>query len=220
MYMIRLTVLVLSILFTVSCSNAPKESAGKAVVSDSISYAGVSEKSFDELFSAVGVEELSENVFSLFTHSNAVITAGNIVSYNSMVASDGGWGILMNKPVTFCELRGIRYTLEVILRDSIYTMSWFDERYREEFMKFGRVSGRSSNKMSETTLTAVPTPLGSMTFKEARLVISCRLAQTHTVNPDELYAAENKEFFVNAQKEVGVWHKIVFGDIVGAWVRK
>jgi hypothetical protein len=138
---------------------------------DSISYDGVAERSFEELFKPVGVEELSENVFSLMSHANIVITAGNVVSYNSMVASDGGWGILMNKPVTFRELRGIRYTLEVILRDSVYTISWFDERYREEFMQFGRVSGRNSNKMSETALIAVPTPLESMTFKEARLVI-------------------------------------------------
>jgi flavin reductase (DIM6/NTAB) family NADH-FMN oxidoreductase RutF len=216
----RLIVIISVVLCAVSCTNVPKEAVGAVPQADSISYAGVAERSFEELFKPVDVEELSENVFSLVSHANIVITAGREAGYNSMVASDGGWGILMNKPVTFCELRGIRYTLEVILRDSVYTMSWFDERYREEFMKFGRVSGRSSNKMSETTLTAVPTPLGSVTFKEARLVISCRLAQTHTVNPDELYATENKEFFVNAQKEVCVWHKIVFGDIVGVWVRK
>jgi hypothetical protein len=35
-----------------------------------------------------------------------------------------------------------------------------------------------------------------------------------------VYAEANKQFFVDAQKEVGSWHKIIFGDITHVWVRK
>jgi flavin reductase (DIM6/NTAB) family NADH-FMN oxidoreductase RutF len=137
-----------------------------------------------------------------------------------MVASDGGIGILMNKPVTFCGLRGSRYTLEVILKDSIYTMSFFEDRYKDQYMIFGQKSGRDSEKMKETSLTAVVTPSGKMAYKEAFLIIECQLAQTHTVNLEEVYAEHNRKFFEDAYKEVGSYHKIVFGDITNVWRAK
>ncbi|MDR1653050.1 MAG: flavin reductase family protein [Prevotellaceae bacterium] len=214
--------LIFALLFAAfSCT---KFSSGQAADADNqaqtISYDSVSSKSFDELFTEVQPEDIADNPVKLALTDNIVITAGRAAHYNSMVAADGGTGVLMGKPVTFCGLRGSRYTLEVLLRDSVYTFSIFDERFRCDFMKFGDKSGRDSQKMTETALTAVSTPSGLVTFKEARLVIECQLAQTHTINPDEVYAQANRQFFVDAHKEVGSWHKIVFGDIKHVWVRK
>jgi ribosomal protein L20A (L18A) len=59
-----------------------------------------------------------------------------------------------------------------------------------------------------------------MAYKEALLIIECQLAQTHTVNLKEVYAEYNHKFFEDAYKEVGSYHKIVFGDITNVWVRK
>ncbi len=194
-----------------ACTSTPKTE----------SQAEIKEKSFDELFKAIEPADIPENVFKLVATDNIVITAGTAASgYNSMVASDGGMGILMQKPVTFCGLRGSRYTLELILRDQKYTMCFFEEEYREQFMPFGKISGRDSNKMQETALSAVETPSGRMAFKEAKLIIECDLAQTHTVNPEECYKEKNKTFFEDAFNEVGSYHKIVFGDITNVWVRK
>ena len=201
---------------------SPRKCRGKphAALGDTISYNGVKEKSFDELFCPIAPDAIDPNIIGLVQKEFIVITAGREDHYNAMVASDGGMGGLMGKPVTFCGLRGSRYTLEVILKDSVYTFSFFDERFKDDFMIFGKQSGRDSQKMKQTNLTAVATPSGKMTFKEAKIVIECTLAQTHTVNPDEVYAEHNKQFFTDAYKEVGSWHKIVFGDITAAWVRK
>ncbi|MDR1408495.1 MAG: hypothetical protein LBJ23_10710, partial [Tannerella sp.] len=70
------------------------------------------------------------------------------------------------------------------------------------------------------SLTAVVTPSGKMAYKEAFMIIECQLAQTHTVNPEEVYAEHNRNFFEDAYKEVGSYHKIVFGDITNVWVRQ
>lgn len=213
---------ILSMIFTVfACKNSSQKTAENACdEQQTISYEGVSEKSFDELFFEIQPEEIGESPIILASKTNIAITAGRADDYNTMMASDGGIGVLMGKPVTFCGLRGSRYTLEVLLKDSVYTFSFFDERFRDDFMKFGMQSGRDSQKMKETALTAVSMPSGRMTFKEARLVIECQLAQTHTVNPTEVYAEANKQFFVDAHEEVGLWHKIIFGDITHVWVRK
>jgi flavin reductase (DIM6/NTAB) family NADH-FMN oxidoreductase RutF len=99
-------------------------------------------------------------------------------------------------------------------------MSFFEDRYKDEYMVFGQKSGRDSEKMKETSLTAVVTPTGKMAYKEAFLIIECQLAQTHTVNLEEVYAEHNHKFFEDAYNEVGSYHKIVFGDITNVWVRK
>jgi flavin reductase (DIM6/NTAB) family NADH-FMN oxidoreductase RutF len=185
-----------------------------------VDYSNVKDKTFDELFVEIEPEELPENIFKLAGQDFTVITAGKPGMFNSMVASDGGFGLLMGKPVTFCGLRGSRYTLELILKDHVYTFSYFDERFKDQYMPFGQKSGRNTKKMEETTLTSVETPSGRMSYKEAKIIVECDLAQTHTVNIDEVYAEKNINFFKDAFEEVGSYHKIVFGDITRIWVRK
>lgn len=204
-----------------SCNQAGKtdKQTGEQPDSTQVS-ADVKNKSFDELFKAIEPDQIPESIFKLVGKDNTVITAGKPDDFNSMVAGDGGIGLLMGKPVTFCGLRGNRYTLEMILKNKIYTMAYFDEKYREQYMLFGKKSGRDSDKMKESTLTPVTTPSGKVAYKEAKLIIECQLAETHTVNPDEVYAEKNKTFYVDAHKEVGSYHKIVFGDITNVWIRK
>lgn len=217
----KVLALLMVLLAASSCSNTQSKAAkSQAVLGDTISYEGVKEKSFGELFRQISPEDIDRNIIGLAQKEFIVITAGRENHYNAMVASDGGIGALMGKPVTFCGLRGSRYTLEIILKDSVYTFTFFDERFKGDFMIFGQQSGRDSQKMQQTSLTAVATPSGKVTFKEAKIVIECKLAQTHTVNPEEVYAEHNRKFYADAYREVGSWHKIVFGDITAVWVRK
>lgn len=207
----------------ISCNSANKNESNESEQTPSeqkIDYKNVKDKSFDELFTSIEPNQIPEDVFTLVGKDYSVITAGTLSDYNSMVASDGGMGLLMSKPVTFCGLRGSRYTLEIILKDKIYTMSYFEEQFKDQFMLFGQKSGRDSDKMKETTLTPVSTPSGKVSYKEAKIIIECELAQTHTVNMDEVYADKNKTFYTDAYNEVGSYHKIVFGDITNVWIRK
>jgi flavin reductase (DIM6/NTAB) family NADH-FMN oxidoreductase RutF len=223
MKQILLTLLIICAL--TACSNkqnAGEESASTAQ-SDSLAQAddiNVADKTFDELFTEITPDKIDKNIIDLIKTYNIVITAGGETDYNSMVAGDGGIGLLMGKPVTFCGLRGSRYTLEIILKDSVYTWSFFDDKYRDDYIIFGQISGKDSEKMKESKLTAVATPTGKMSFKEAFMIIECRLAQTHTVNLPEVYAEKNHKFFEDAYKEVGSYHKIVFGDITDVWIKK
>ncbi|MDR0710965.1 MAG: flavin reductase family protein [Prevotellaceae bacterium] len=212
----KIAVLFMALLAAFSCSNTQRQAGAP----HAISYEGVKDKSFGELFRQIDPNAIAPNIIALVQKEFIVITAGRERHYNAMVAGDGGVGVLMGKPVTFCGLRGSRYTLEVILKDSVYTFSFFDEQFKDDFMIFGQQSGRDTQKMQQTKLTAVATPSGKMTFKEAKIVIECTLAQTHTVNPEEVYAEHNSKFFTDAYQEVGSWHKIVFGDITSVWVRK
>ncbi len=175
---------------------------------------------FQDKFIRIKAEEIPDNVFKAIGNDWTCITAGNDSLYNSMTASFGGWGILFGKPVTWCILRANRYTLEIIRKHKKYTMSYFDNEYKDQLLLFGSKSGRNSNKMKETTLTKIVTPDGNISFKEARLIIECELLQITTVKPDDFLTSEAKKFIVEGYNDAGDYHKLVFGEISSVWIKK
>lgn len=175
---------------------------------------------FSDLFQAISPEQITENVFKTVGKDWHCITAGNDSLFNSMTASFGGWGILFSKPATWCMLRADRYTLEIMRKQQTYTMSYFDDQYKSQLLLFGSKSGRNSQKMSETTLTPVKTPQGNISYKEARLIIECKLIEVTTVSPDDYYSEEGRKFVTDAYDEIKKYHKLVFGEITGVWIRK
>ena len=174
---------------------------------------------FTDLFKPIAPKNIPEPVFTLVNEDLSVLTSGNPSHYNSMVASWGGWGILFNKPVVFHLLRSNRYTLELMRQENSYTMSFFDDEFKDDIVLFGMSSGRDSDaKMKNTKLTAVQTPAGNMTYKEAKLIIECRLIQVTTVSPGDFLAEENRQFIVDAYAETNDYHKIVYGEIANVWI--
>ncbi len=180
----------------------------------------VKDQSFDALFKEISVKEIPESVFKLVGEDYTIITAGDPGHFNSMVASWGGWGLLFEKPTAWCFLRANRYTLELIRKEQGYTLSYFEEHHKPSLMEFGTQSGRDSNKMKETTLTTVQTPKGLMSYKEAKLIIECQLTQITTVSPDDFISQEGRDFVREGYQEANEYHKLVFGEITGVWVRK
>ena len=182
-------------------------------------HVNVKEMNFDQLFKQISAEEIGDNVFTL-VGKNLVITAGKEDHYNSMTSSLGGLGILFKKPTTWCILRADRYTLEMIQKEQTYTLSYFPNEYKEQILFLGSKSGRDSEKMKEVELTSVQTPSGDMSFKEARLIIECKLTEITTANPNDFYSQEAKDWINEAYKEANDYRKLVFGEITHVWVKK
>jgi flavin reductase (DIM6/NTAB) family NADH-FMN oxidoreductase RutF len=183
-------------------------------------HLNVKELNFGQLFMQISPEEICDNVFTLLGKVFPVITAGKEDYYNSLTASGGGLGLLFKKPTTWCILRADRYTLEMIQKEQTYTMSYFPDEYREQIMFLGSKSGRDSEKMKEVELTSVQTPSGDMSFKEARLIIECRLTEITTPNPNDFYTQEAKDSINEVYKEANHYRKYVFGEITHVWVKK
>lgn len=214
---------VATLLFS-GCNNNSKVDSGQeentTLEAIKMTREQIQNASFGDLYKQINPAEISEDVFTLVNKDFTVLTGGTPELYNSMVASWGGWGTLFNKPVTWCFLRSNRYTLELIRKDKTYTMSYFDEEYKEDIMKFGTQSGRDSKKMEESSLTVVQTPAGNMTFKEAKLIIECKLFEVTSVSPDDFETEDARKFVVEAHAETNEYHKVVFGEITNVWVRK
>jgi flavin reductase (DIM6/NTAB) family NADH-FMN oxidoreductase RutF len=183
-------------------------------------HINVKEMNFDQLFKQISPEEISDNVFKLVGKVFPVITAGKENHYNSMTCSGGGLGMLFMKPTTWCILRADRYTLKLIQKEQTYTMSYFPNEYKKQILFLGSKSGKDSEKMKEVELTSVQTPLGDMSFKQARLIIECKLTALTTANPNDYCTQEAKDSIIEAYKEAYVYRKFVFGEITHVWVKK
>ena len=167
---------------------------------------------------SVSPEEFDENIFKLVGKDFTVITAGE--DPNSMVASWGGVGIMFNKPVTWCFLRANRYTLEKIRETGTYTMCYFPDQYKGDIMQFGIKSGRNTDKMAQTKLTPYITPDGYPAYKEAKIIIECKLIAASTVSKDEFFTEEAKTFLQEGYDEAKDWHKLVYGEITNILIKK
>ena len=183
-------------------------------------HENIKEMHFDQLFKRISPEEISDNVFTLVGKVFPVITAGKKDHFNSMTGSGGGLGLLFKKPTTWCLLRADRYTLELIQKEQTYTMSYFPNEYKKQILFLGSKSGRDSEKMKEVELTSVQTPSGDVSFKEARLIIECKLTEITTPNPNDFYTQEAKDYLNEAYKEESDYRKYVFGEITNVWVKK
>lgn len=173
---------------------------------------------FSKHYDTVAPKDFDENIFELVGDDWTVITSGD--QPNSMVASWGGTGIMFNKPVTWCFLRANRYTLEKIKETGTYTMCYFPADYKGDILKFGTASGRNTDKMAQTKLTPMTTPDGAPAYKEAKIIIECKLIAAPTVSKDEFYTEEGKEFLQGGYDEAKDWHKLVFGEITNIYVKK
>jgi flavin reductase (DIM6/NTAB) family NADH-FMN oxidoreductase RutF len=99
-------------------------------------------------------------------------------------------------------------------------MSFFPEEYKKQMLYLGSKSGRHSEKMKEVELTGVQTPSGDISFKEARLIIECKLTQITTPNPDDFYLQEAKDYIKEAYKAESDYRKYVYGEITYVWVKQ
>jgi flavin reductase (DIM6/NTAB) family NADH-FMN oxidoreductase RutF len=108
----------------------------------------------------------------------------------------------------------------LIEKEQTYTMSYFPNEYRKQMLFLGSKSGRDSEKMEEVELTSVQTPSGNMSFKEARLIIECRLMIITTIHPNDIYSQEAKDYVKEEYKEASHYRKFVFGEITHVWVKK
>jgi flavin reductase (DIM6/NTAB) family NADH-FMN oxidoreductase RutF len=131
----------------------------------------------------IAPEAITDNTFKLIGKDWMLVTAGTEASFNTMTAAWGGLGILWEKKICFCVIRPTRYTYGFMEKSEGFTLSFFEERYRDALTYCGTKSGKDVNKISQTGLTPV-FDNGAVYFSEARLVMVCRKIYTQDMVPD------------------------------------
>jgi flavin reductase (DIM6/NTAB) family NADH-FMN oxidoreductase RutF len=169
----------------------------------------------DSLFDSIAPEELHDNFFDLIRNDWMLVTAGDMGSFNTMTASWGTIGVLWNKPIAICFVRPHRYTFEFTERNECFTLSFFDYQYREVLDFCGTHSGRDIDKVSQTGLRPTETPLGNISFEQARLVLECRKIYADFLKSENFMLKEVADRNYPRQD----FHKFYIGEIIGCYVR-
>lgn len=165
-------------------------------------------------FKEISAKEITENPFKLIGDDWALVTGGSKESFNTMTVSWGGVGIMWGKPCAFTFIRPQRYTFGFMEQGDYYTMSFFDEKYRDALKFCGSKSGRDFDKVKETGLTPAFDENGAVYFEEAKLVLVCK----------KMYAQSLGEEFITDSDSVKRWynndyHKMYVSEIIKVLVK-
>lgn len=125
---------------------------------------------------------LKENPFKLINDDWMLITAGNKDDYNTMTASWGGLGIMWHKNVASIVVRPTRYTFDFIEKNDYFTLSFFEEEYKDALTLCGTKSGRDCDKVKEAGLTPIFDDNGIYFFSEAKIVMVCKKNYTGRIS--------------------------------------
>lgn len=157
-----------------------------------------------------------EDVFSLIGQQWMLITAGREGDVNTMTASWGGMGWLWNKPVALLFVRPERFTHEFIEREGRATLSFFAPGHKAALQLCGTRSGRDCDKIREAGLTPVTLPGGDVTFREARLALSCRVLYRSDMTEAAFLDREVLAKWYNANPGGGL-HTVYVAEIEGVY---
>ena len=157
----------------------------------------------------ISPKDIQKNAISLISDDWALLSAGNKNGWNTMTVSWGGLGELWGKDVAFVFVRPQRYTKEFIDSSDFFTLSFFDESYKDALRICGRKSGRDIDKAEETGLTPV-FENGTTYLQQADLVLICKKIAAQPMNPDCIF---DKKIVEDNYKNAD-FHTTYVGEII------
>ena len=165
-------------------------------------------------FYEITPEQLEKNPFTMIGKEWMLIGAEDGGRVNAMTASWGGVGVLWNKNVSFCFIRPQRFTRQLVDSADRFSLTFFDENYRDTLGYFGRVSGRDEDKIKTAGLT-VDYAEGAPYFKEGNLIIICKKIYTGDIRPENILLPEIDEKMY-PEKD---YHKVYIGEIIKVFMK-
>ena len=160
-------------------------------------------------FKKINPSEIIENPFKLIGSDWALVAAKNGSYCNMMTASWGGVGIMWNKPAAFTFIRPQRFTYGLMEIEDYYSLSFFDEKYRDALKFCGTKSGRDFDKAAECNLTPVFDAKAPY-LEEAKLVLICRKMYAQDLSAESII----DEKIVTPQYSGDDYHRMYISEII------
>ncbi len=163
-------------------------------------------------------EELFPKLIRAFGVENALLTAGDRKSCNTMTI---GWcqaGRLWSLPVCTVYVRPERYTYQFMEERDYFTVSVLGPEQKAVMSLCGTKSGRDLDKIGECGLTVRYGAGEAPFFEEAEAVLVCRKLYIQDMTA-ECAAAGGERILAHYGKKGG-WHRIYTGEIVEAYCRE
>ena len=160
----------------------------------------------------INIETIGLNPFSKIGSEWMLITAGDETKFNTMTASWGNMGVLWGKNVVTTYIRPQRYTKEFVDANSLFTITFFEERYKKALSLLGSTSGKDTDKVAQSGLT--PFFLDqTVAFKEASLILVCKKLYHDILRP-ECFDEKEEELKCYPGKD---YHTFYISEILKAY---
>lgn len=166
-------------------------------------------------FKEIKPEEFHYSPFKLIGKDWMLITAEKDGKVNTMTASWGGLGVMWNKNVAYIVIRPQRYTKEFVDNADSFSLTFFDESFRETLSYLGTKSGRDEDKIEKSNLTVIHDN-NAPYFQEANISIFCR----------KLFAQEYKsESFIDQELNEKIYpntdhHTLYIGEVIKILIKE
>lgn len=155
----------------------------------------------------ISAKELKDNFIKMINDDWALLTSGDIESFNTMTVSWGGIGELWNKDVGFVFVRPQRYTYQFMEKNDRFTLSFFGGEYKKELGVCGSRSGRDTDKIAATGF--LPADFGKCVgFKQAKVTVVMKKIAYQDIDPKGFL----DESIMDAYKAAD-FHRVYVGEI-------
>jgi len=162
----------------------------------------------------ISIEQLTVQPYPLLDTHWLLLASGDFAAgrFNLMTVSWGSLGVMWDKPVAQVVVRPHRYTFEFMQQYPTFTLSAFPPSYHTVLEMLGTVSGRDSDKLADSKLTArAASAVAAPVFAEAELVIECRKLYWQDMDPDHFLDPAIAKHYPRRD-----YHRIYYGEIVAA----
>ena len=164
-------------------------------------------------FNEINITDETLSPFSMLSKDWFLITSGTPTDFNTMTASWGGMGVMWGKNIFTSVIRPSRHTYKYLEDNDTFSISFFDEKNREDLNFCGSHSGRDCDKCAETNLTPA-TIDGIPTFEEATMVFICKKIYKDSIDEENFIDNNLFKFY-----EKDPYHIAFVGEIVKAYVK-
>lgn len=157
----------------------------------------------------INIRDIKISAQEIISDNWGLVTAGTGDKFNSMTVSWGALGEIWGKDAAFIFVRHSRYTYELLENNNIFTLSFYDGKYKPVLGKvYGTLSGRDNDKTALSGFTPV-TVDNAVTYAQAKYTLVCRVMASQDIG---------KESFIDPSVEN--WyngdaiHKMYIGEIL------
>jgi len=166
----------------------------------------------------VDFNTLNPEIFKVFDVQNALLTAGNQKTCNTMTI---GWcqlGTLWSLPVCTVYVRPERYTYRFMENYDYFTVSVMPITERNTVAVCGTKSGREIDKIKECGLTVRYGKEEAPFFDEAEMVLVCKKIYVQDM---ELRCVKEGDKILPFYGKMGGggWHRAYIGQVVEAYAK-
>ena len=151
------------------------------------------------------------------TNNWMLVTAGGPGGLGTMTVSWGGQCFIWGKDVVLYEIRDSRNTLKYLKKHSSFSLTLFEESYRDKLTYCGRHTGREVDKVSQCQFTpCFYGPEQVPYFDQAHTALICRQVYRSLMAENDFLEREDSELWqawYNTGAHTGDRHHLILASV-------